>query len=313
MSYSTLVKGYSINQLQESIKQLFSSMDNLCGKHESQHLSLFCYPCENTICVKCWFSEDHAEHKEQAVPLEEACEHYMQKMKASLTWINGRKEVVDLALKQLQENLSQLSKEQEAIGKLRDESEELITGKANPTTVMQIIKTEQAMEELRLNHQKETKTIRQDRRRDFMSEATVMHFRMTEFGSSLKTQRSCETRLQTPYGCEWNCKIVDQENGLLVYLTLLAGKPSEYSVLFDNHPEKVFKCDLDSPVYIGIFKPEKPDLQELTLTVHIRQTYGDRFEQLQDRISRLERENAEHLEFKTYLANWDKRCVPSSN
>lgn len=71
--YSELVKGCSITKLQEAVKLLFSSMDKqldgLCDKHENQQLSLFCYPCDANICVKCWFSEDHVDHKERAVPL----------------------------------------------------------------------------------------------------------------------------------------------------------------------------------------------------------------------------------------------------
>ncbi|XP_065075146.1 E3 ubiquitin-protein ligase TRIM17-like [Ochlerotatus camptorhynchus] len=288
--------------------------DNLCGEHENQHLSLFCYPCEMNICVKCWFSEEHAEHKERAVPLEEAFEHYMQNMTATLTWINGRKEVVDHVLKQVQENLSRLSQEKELIEKLRGESEELITGKANPACVMQIITTERAMAELRLNHQDETESVRLDRRREFMSEATVLDFRMTEFDSTIKNHGSCKTNLQAPYGFEWKCEITNEDDGMYFYLSLMAGKPSDYSVLFDGKPEKVCRFELDSAVKIGVYKPVMANVvnDSQKLTVQIRQSYGDRFQQLHDYITRLEKENAEHLAFKTYLADWDKRLGPSS-
>lgn len=69
MKSNQLMIGNKIDQIQESITQLFTTVSTwLCHKHENQQLLLFCYACEVNVCVKCWHSEEHIKHKERIVP-----------------------------------------------------------------------------------------------------------------------------------------------------------------------------------------------------------------------------------------------------
>lgn len=147
-----------------------------------------------------------------------------------------------------------------------------------------------------------------------MSEPTVLVFRMTDFDKILKDRGSCEANLKAPYGFEWKCTIKEEDSSLFFYLSLIGGRPSEYSVQFDNEPEeKVHAFELDKLVKIGVYRPAtNVDNNTQQLTAYIRHSYADTFQQLLDHIARLEEENAEHMAFKTYLADWDKRNGPSS-
>lgn len=73
------MKGCSINEMKESITLLVTSLEkhypeavaasSFCDRHEKQQVNLFCYSCEMIVCAKCWFSDDHVDHKERVVPL----------------------------------------------------------------------------------------------------------------------------------------------------------------------------------------------------------------------------------------------------
>ncbi|XP_065075139.1 E3 ubiquitin-protein ligase TRIM37-like [Ochlerotatus camptorhynchus] len=85
MQTNRLVKVYLINQLVETVqRQLAEEIRNRCPAHEKHQLLLACLRCKQSVCVDCWFSDGHVEHKDQVVPLGIAYEHfYRQTMQNS--------------------------------------------------------------------------------------------------------------------------------------------------------------------------------------------------------------------------------------
>lgn len=303
LQYPALVKGCLISQIQESIKKLLSTMDNkddFCDKHATKQLSLFCYTCKVTICVHCLYLEKHSEHKERVVLLEEAFEHYKRSLKVGLTWIGERKVVVE----RIQ---SELSDEHKEIERLCQSSVELLDCNASPTTMRQTLETDRDIAKLWLNHHEDTNAIRMERGREFMSEPTVLVFQMPiMLDKIMKGHESYEANLQAPYGFEWKCKIANEAGTLLFYLSLIAGRASDYSVQVDNVLEKIDRYELDHYVKVGAYQPVvNGEKQELTL--RIRQSYADKIQQQQDYIDRLEKKNAKYEELEASLADVEKK------
>ncbi|XP_065083275.1 tripartite motif-containing protein 54-like [Ochlerotatus camptorhynchus] len=338
LRYDTLVKGCSINEMQESITLLVSSLEkhypeaatanNYCERHEKLQVNLFCYSCEMNVCANCWFSEDHADHKERVVPLDEAYEHYRQNMRMALAWVDGRMQLIDQGLSKVTKNQLQLSRERENIEKLRKKSVALVAGEASPATLINIVNIERRITELRsTQYQPETETIRIEHRRNFMLESTVLIFRRTEFHKTIQGKDSYESNAKGPHGFVWKCTIttVDPEgegddgdaedDDILSCLTLIEGKPSEYSVTFENEPERVQRFELNKPVRIGQFDPARHvDNDTQQVTVRIRQTYADRIQQLQAHIARLEQECADQKSYnKPLLSDCEKSMEPSAS
>lgn len=318
VSTDSWVKGYSINQIQESMRELFSSMEEekkglFCKDHTNQQLSLFCYLCEVNICVKCWFTEEHAEHKERTVPIEEAFEHYQQNLKASLQWAIQREKVLKDVLDEIEANENKLNGERNVIEELCEKSKTLVADQPHPMKLTQIIQTDRAIVQLRTDLQDETKALRFDRRKDFVPEPTALVFRIENISDVVLKNVKREVFVEDPYGCEWKCTIFKQilVNMLNIELCLVKGKTSEYSVLFGDEQETIYQFG-EETVRIGTIEfKENVNQDLLELTVLVSQSYGDRLEQLQDYIRRLEIEKAEYKSLKKYLAEWETKITPS--
>lgn len=269
---SQVRRNFSSKALLDTLEQ-FSTM-NLCTTHENQQLNLFCYSCEMLICVKCWFTGDHAEHKEHAVPLEEAYEHVKQNLTTTLKWINERYDVVEQKLGKAQE-------EKNLIDSIWQESKQFIKSEATPATMMQILQTDRKAMEFRSSHQDKTASVQMDRCRESMSEATVLIYLMIDFKKAITDKRSVETVFEAD-GIKWSLNTQEEEGSLLFYLCLIEGEPREYAIRFANEPEKVYTFDEDIAVKIGAYNPGATvnnDTQQLV--VYIRRIYAESFQQLE--------------------------------
>ncbi|XP_062554258.1 E3 ubiquitin-protein ligase TRIM37-like [Armigeres subalbatus] len=72
-----LIRFYLIDQLHDEMEQFLAEQKrNRCVVHESQQLLLVCLRCEQCVCVDCWYSDEHVEHKDEIVPMEIAFDHY---------------------------------------------------------------------------------------------------------------------------------------------------------------------------------------------------------------------------------------------
>ncbi|XP_062554202.1 E3 ubiquitin-protein ligase TRIM37-like isoform X2 [Armigeres subalbatus] len=316
VSTDSWVKGYSINQIQESMRKLFASMEEgmFCKDHINQQLSLFCYLCEVNICVKCWFSEEHAEHKERTVPIEEAFEYYQQNLKASLRWATKREKVLNDILDEIAANQNKLNDERNRVAELCDKSKTLVADQSHPVKLMQIIQTGRAIVQLHTDLQDETKALRFDRRKYFVPKPTALVFRIENIPEVVLKYVKREVSLEDPYGCEWKCNVFRETcvgTILIVELCLVKGKTSEYSVLFGEEQEAIYHFGKEA-VRIGTFDlKDNIDHDFLELTISVSQSYGDRLDQLQDYIRRLEIEKEEYKSLKKYLAEWETKITPS--
>ncbi|KXJ68491.1 E3 ubiquitin-protein ligase TRIM37 [Aedes albopictus] len=94
-----LVRFYLMDQLHEAIGRMLAEQNrNRCEVHGSQQLLLVCLRCEQCVCVDCWYSDGHVEHKDEVVPMEIAYSHYYREtMKAdqSAQLKDGKKGVQD--------------------------------------------------------------------------------------------------------------------------------------------------------------------------------------------------------------------------
>lgn len=65
-----LVRFYLIDQLHEAVARLLAEQNrNRCDVHGCQQLLLVCLHCEECVCVDCWYSDGHVEHKDEIVPM----------------------------------------------------------------------------------------------------------------------------------------------------------------------------------------------------------------------------------------------------
>lgn len=68
-----LVKVHVFEQLIEVVQRMLADeIRNKCPTHAKQQLLMACMKCQQCVCVDCWYSGDHEEHKDQVVPLGES-------------------------------------------------------------------------------------------------------------------------------------------------------------------------------------------------------------------------------------------------
>ncbi|XP_062554206.1 uncharacterized protein LOC134219480 isoform X6 [Armigeres subalbatus] len=245
---------------------------------------------------------------------EEAFEYYQQNLKASLRWATKREKVLNDILDEIAANQNKLNDERNRVAELCDKSKTLVADQSHPVKLMQIIQTGRAIVQLHTDLQDETKALRFDRRKYFVPKPTALVFRIENIPEVVLKYVKREVSLEDPYGCEWKCNVFRETcvgTILIVELCLVKGKTSEYSVLFGEEQEAIYHFGKEA-VRIGTFDlKDNIDHDFLELTISVSQSYGDRLDQLQDYIRRLEIEKEEYKSLKKYLAEWETKITPS--
>ncbi|EAT45734.1 AAEL003010-PA [Aedes aegypti] len=129
-----LVRFYLIDQLHEAVARLLAEQNrNRCEVHGCQQLLLVCLHCEECVCVDCWYSDGHVEHKDEIVPMEIAYDHFYRE-----------------TMKTGQSNKLKVNVKEES-AKLKDKIKVLFDEPRDASTMNQILELSKMMEKLQID------------------------------------------------------------------------------------------------------------------------------------------------------------------
>ncbi|XP_058817618.1 E3 ubiquitin-protein ligase TRIM37-like [Topomyia yanbarensis] len=346
LATENLVKACTFTQIQKAFERHTSNGRNRCDKHKSHDLSLFCNACEECICTSCWFLEPHVEHRDQAVPVEQACKAYQDNLKCDLQWLVDRIQQHHTVEKVTQANIEQLTnekaratkmlesmmtessehfqaqieKQQELLDmmrvaegdttKLRDTLECLLEGKTDATTLINLKNVGNSVGSLREEPDLEARLVNPLYKNAVLPEPTVLLFRMEKFNETIGQYKFYESLPQTCCGFEWRLKLAYDENKeLRCDLRLVKGIPGEYGVTFIEQPERKLRFELDTAVQVGTFDTAiTNDVVEVRILVQQAETYADKCAQLEEYVKQLEKKAAENEDFLRYLGEYQSKC-----
>uniref|UniRef100_A0A8D8DS72 E3 ubiquitin-protein ligase TRIM37 n=1 Tax=Culex pipiens TaxID=7175 RepID=A0A8D8DS72_CULPI len=229
-SQNCLVKVGTFDQIQEQLSRMLSDETrNRCSQHPKDRLSLFCEPCEECICASCLLSEQHRDHKDLAVLLEDIYDQYEEKLQFVLGRIETRKIIIKGSLNDVEDNLKSLTKQLEdetkildanmsSIEKVRNQAEALLKAKKDATTLKAIMKILQSAESTLSEEAQTSAEINERLLKFFLINPATLEFQLDRADDDV----DLVSELLTVDGFRWAVKL-SSENAL--YLSLHEGIP----------------------------------------------------------------------------------------
>ncbi|XP_055546431.1 E3 ubiquitin-protein ligase TRIM37-like [Wyeomyia smithii] len=342
---SSLVKGRSIEDMQIMFEK-FHILDerNRCKKHKTRELSLFCIICEESICTNCWNMEPHLEHKEQTVPVDEACNQYQGQLKSDLLWLeecNASKQfllkkienyetLLTDELKLMQDKLEQMTNagvqhfeqqlkiQKTAKDSLQDNIEKtadlcnqwsiLLKAENNANVLHQLMEAKKTVDSKRLEQDPNRNIVEPSYKNDVAPEPTELLFHMKQFNEVISEHKFYESQ-QNCHSFQWMLRLESVNEKSICYLRLMKGFPGEYWVALNTKQPQRLQFAEGASVELGELDPTIGDDDSLKVLVRIRhwETFAQKCAQLEEYVKQLERENAENKSILGVLADWQSK------
>uniref|UniRef100_A0A8D8GGA0 E3 ubiquitin-protein ligase TRIM37 n=1 Tax=Culex pipiens TaxID=7175 RepID=A0A8D8GGA0_CULPI len=148
----SLVKVATFDRIQEL---LMDESQNRCGQHPKDYLSLYCKLCQQSICARCLHSDQHMEHKDEVVLVDDIYDQSEYRLRytmvkiereraTTVTLLDGLKDNLKTVTQLLNDDIKVLEGNLSKIDELHHEVEESLNSKKDATTLremMEILRT----------------------------------------------------------------------------------------------------------------------------------------------------------------------------
>uniref|UniRef100_A0A1Q3EVY6 Putative e3 ubiquitin-protein ligase trim37 n=1 Tax=Culex tarsalis TaxID=7177 RepID=A0A1Q3EVY6_CULTA len=300
-----LVKVGTFDELQEQLNKLMiDETRNRCGQHPKDRLSLFCAPCKKCICVSCLLSEQHRDHKDQAVLLDEIYAQYEDNLRSVLTRIENRKASIVASLDDIDDNLKNITKQMKdqmqileanmsSFEKLQNRAEALLTAKKDASSLQTILDVLESAGSFLSEEVQVSTEIDQRLLKYSLLKPVTFEFRL-DLNATGDDNGDLFAEPQSMDGFSW---VVKFDAGNAVYLSMHEGIPGEYSVALGDEPAKPIRFELSKFALLGevVLLGADSELNTYVAVVHVQQarTFQERCAQQERYIKQLEARIAE--------------------
>ncbi|XP_053690881.1 E3 ubiquitin-protein ligase TRIM37-like [Sabethes cyaneus] len=343
---ASLVKGRPFEEMQKMFEN-FHILDerNRCSRHKTRELSLFCYVCEESICTHCWNAEPHLEHKDQAVPVDEACNKFQEQLEKDLLWVNERNAAIDRSLRQIEDHEDQLANkckialkklekmkqtaeakyqeqlqmQRKAKDVLQNSKEQtdnlsnmwsaLLKAENNANALHQLMEARKTADSLRLEQDPCEKVVKPLYISDVLPEMTTLSFHFVQFDEVIAKHKFYEAQ-QNCRGFQWMLRLEKEDENVRCLLCLMKGENGEYAIVLEDEPQEYFVIEEHGEsVELGQINPTVGSDGSVTVRVHIQQakTFREMCTQFDKHVEQLEKENNENKSILRALADWQSK------
>ncbi|KAL1401848.1 hypothetical protein pipiens_001919 [Culex pipiens pipiens] len=316
LSAAGLVKARTFDQMQQVVNRLVASEGrNRCSEHRKEQLSFFCFPCEQCVCAVCLFSEQHLEHKDQAVLLEVAYGQYKVKLYAALRSMDKRKETLNNSFEKVENNqnllneklneqkdhLERFEKDRARTDELHGQAEKLLADEKDASTLVKMMEMLQTSEKFLSEEKLEVNLIDVLNQRNLLPEPAVLKFRLERFKETLLKHGKYESLPLTKDGFSWKVQCVKALTVVKASLIFPTGFPCNWKK--DSQGITWWKFRMDFVLMMQL----RCILSKLKIRIQQARSHAERCIQLEHYVKRLEAKNSENELFMRYLAEYQSK------